>query len=402
MAHRAGGRILTGAPSPAGTPPSTPLHDYFFRERGIASVELAPGVATPLRFGDRRTGHMATRRAVGLFDFSFMACFDIGGDDAAAFIERIQTRAVGGMQPGAILYTLLCRDDGTVVNDATLWCRGGGRFTLFTGRRSDAAHLRRRAEGLDITLDDRSSRRATCAVQGPLPLRTLEAAFPGHPWATLGYFRFRTFDFGGGRCDIGRLGYSGEAGFEAIVDDGCARELWQRLAAAGAPYGLAECGFEAVDSLRIEAGCLLFTRELAAPATPYELRLGRLVRTDGASFVGARALNAMRRAEPERWLAGFDIDDRGGRLARAPLPSIDAAAPPRAGEALLTSVALSPLLERSIGLGFVAPEDRYPGTSVRLQTGHTARVARLPFYDPPKTRPRRDWAPAAANGRMRA
>lgn len=387
--------MTSGSPAANARPGS--LHDYLFRERAVPRFEIAPGLGVPLRFSDRRTEHLATRHAVALSDFSFMACFEIVGKDAAAFVERIQTRAVRALNPGTIAYTLLCRDDGSVMNDATLWCREGGRYTLFTGRRDDIADLRAHATHLDVTIEDVAASRAVLAVQGPSALRTLDVLLPGHPWQTLGYFRFRTVDTLGG-LDIARLGYSGEAGFEVVADASVARDLWQRLLDAGAPYGIAECGFEAVDSLRIEAGSILFTRELAIAVTPYEIGLGRLVASHVATYAGAAALAARRFAEPQRLLVGFEIDDRDGQLSEDPPLAIDRTRP-RGGEALLTSAARSPLFERTIGLGYVIAEDRYPGTRVTLQTGHSARVARLPFYDPAKARPRRGWTLAPSTSR---
>jgi len=371
------------------------LHDYLFRERAIAATRLEGGVETPLRFSGARAEHSAVRRTAGLFDFSFMASVDIAGPDALPFVERVQVRRVRRMEPGRICYTLLCRDDGTVLNDATVWCRAGGRYTLFTGRRSDAAHLGRSAGSFDVSLEDRSLGRAVCAVQGPLALRALEAAFPGHDWKTLPYFGFRTVDLEGAPCDIGRLGYTGEAGFEAIVEAAAGARLWQRLASAGAPLGIAECGLEAADILRIEAGFILFARELAHRVTPFELRMGWMVSGPGATFAGARALEPMRWRTPRRCLAGVAIEGAGTAIAAGAGP--DAVPPTRPGMAFLTSAATSPLFARRIGLAFVDAEDRHPGTLVRLQTGERARVARLPFYDLAKVRPRRDWAACRPN-----
>lgn len=369
------------------------LRDHLIGDRGIAAVEVAPGVQAPLRFTDPLLEHAATRRDAGLFDFSFMACFDIAGPDATRCLEGVQTRRLHALAPGEISYTLLCRSDGSVLNDATVWCRARGHYTLFTGRRSDRAHLAGCAHGLDVEVRDLSEARAAVAVQGPRALQVLQAALPGHAWETLGYFRFRTVDFGGVSCDIARLGYTGEPGFEAVTDASAGPALWQRLARAGASLGLAECGFEAANALRIEAGFILFSRELVQHVTPCELGLGRLVVTSAAGFVGARALARLRWRSPARRLVGLLLDPADDAPAtalrdEAPLP----------GGAVLTSACRSPWLGRWIGLGFVTPEDANPGT--RVGTGdRRATVARLPFYDPMKLRPRRGWRAPPASGR---
>jgi aminomethyltransferase len=147
--------------------------------------------------------------------------------------------------------------------------------------------------------------------------------------------------------------------------------------------GLVECGFDAANSLRIEAGHILFTRELAAPVTPFELGFGRLVDFHGRDFVGARVLRHARWAEPKCRLVGLMPagDARSG--AQAPVELDE-------GTAAMTSDCHSPLFERRIGIGFAAAADAGPGSSVALVGGGRARVARLPFYDPAKALARRD------------
>ena len=147
-------------------------------------------------------------------------------------------------------------------------------------------------------------------------------------------------------------------------------------------FYLRECGFDAADSLRIEAGHILFTRELATPVTPFELGLARLVDFYRSAFRGGPALRAQRWQPRLRRLVGL-------------LPAAHCAGDPRLpaqirrGTAVMTSTCWSPLLERRIGLGFVNNDDAYPGATVMLAGGTRARVARLPFYDPAKSLPRR-------------
>ncbi len=112
-------------------------------------------------------GHLATRRAMGLFDFSFMSLCEITGGGALAFLERLQTRSIAALEPGRIAYTLLLRDDGSVIIDATLWRHADGEWWLFTGRRSDVAWIAALAAGFDVRIRDRSAEFAVLALQGP-------------------------------------------------------------------------------------------------------------------------------------------------------------------------------------------------------------------------------------------
>ena len=363
--------------------------DQCFKSRRIAAVDFAAGVSTPLLFSDARREHLATRRSAGLFDFSFMSCMAIRGAQSLDLLERIQVRDLRRLAAGSIAYTLMCREDGTVIDDATVWCRAAGDYWLVAGVGVARTHVERIAAGYDAEVIDRSASQAVLSLQGPASFRILQRVLPSFDIATLPYFRFRNFALVDTSLCLARVGDGGELGYELVVAAKAGPALWQRLVAAGAPQGLLECGFAAGDSLRIEAGHLLFGGGLAV--TPFELGLGRLVRRDGARFLGAAALSALRFAAPRWRLAGLLPAGRGDADQAAPLAAADIAAgfaSIRAGVAHLHYGCTSPILDRPIGLGFVAEADRHPGTRVALADGRTARVARLPFYDPAKTLPR--------------
>ena len=316
--------------------------------------------------------HLATRRGCGLFDFSFMSRFEIVGPGARAFLDRLQTRNLAGLAPGRVAYTLLLRQDGTVFIDATVWCLAPDRYWLFTGRQSDFRFVAEAVQGEGVDLRDRSGEHAVLAVQGPESARVLERHLGAPPG--IAYFGFRAAELAGVPVTIGRLGYSGELGYELIVPAGAARVLWRKLAADAR-----ECGFNAANSLRIESGYVLFTNELAGPVTPFELGLERLASFDGRrTFTGSAALRALRWREPDRRLVGLED------FARRDLPAL--AGLPRAE---VTSRVRSPTLEREVGLGFASRGVGAPGTVVSIAEAEIARVARLPFYDPGRVLPRR-------------
>ena len=356
-----------------------PALAVFLARRCAATATLAPGVATPARFSGAAAEHLATRRAAGLFDFSFMYCVEIEGAGSRDFLRVLQTRAVDRLAHGRIAYTLLLRDDGSVLIDATLWRLDDHRYWLFTGRRADAAYVAATARGYAVTLQDRSALQAVIAVQGPASTALIERVFSGQNPRALPYFGFMQLEFAGAECWLARIGYSGEHGYELIVADAVAPALWEALRTKDS--GVLECGFEAADSLRIEAGHILFTRELAAAATPAELGLMRLIDFQRPEFRGAAALIAQRWRVPARRLVGMLPLNR----ARLDTGGPGAA---RRDQAVLTSRAWSPLLERELAMGLVPRGDAVPGALVTLANGERARVARLPFYDPARILPR--------------
>ena len=309
---------------------------------------------------DPRAEHLATRRAAGLFDFSFMGRYEFAASDA---LEPLQSRKLERLSPGRIAYTLLLNEDGSVFNDATLWRLDAQRWWLFTGRRSDFDWIRARAPARD-----RSGEHAVLALQGPASGAILARLIGEAAVRALGYFSFRAFFIEKelAAC-IGRLGYSGELGYELVVAAADAGAAGRALLEAGRAWGLRECSFEAADSLRIESGYVLFGREITGREDPFALGLGRLLERPRRGLAGFS----------ER-LVGVEMVQRGpGAGLRPWLPL-----------ARVTSECDSPIFGRRLGLGFAACAEARPGTLVRLVDGRLACVARLPFYDPPRRLPR--------------
>jgi len=288
--------------------------------------------------------HHATRRAAGLFDFSFMGLYEF---ENLASIQGVQTRNVEKLERGQIAYTLVLKEDGAVLIDATVWRLDAERFWLFTGKRS--AHGGR----------DRSGELAILALQGPASGRILARLIGKDAVFSLRYFHFATQ----GAMTVARLGYSGELGYELLVPPAEADRWRQKLLKEGTSEGLRECGWSAADSLRIESGYVLFDREIDGRANPRELGLER--------FVSERRDFGVRRR-----LVGLEI---AGAPAPAALPA-----------ARVTSECFSPLLEKRIALGFAPPQSLQPGSELRLEDGRLARATLLPFYDAERRRPRAD------------
>jgi aminomethyltransferase len=321
-------------------------------------------------YTDAAEEHLATRRACGLFDFSFMGHFEVTGAGARAFLDRLQTRNLSALAPGRIAYTLLLRREGTVYIDATVWCLAPDRYWLFTGRRSDFACVAEAAGEARVALRDLSGACAVLAIQGPESARVLERHLGAAPGVA--YFGFREARLAEGPVTIGRLGYSGERGYEVIVPTDAAGTLWRELATDARA-----CGFDAANTLRIESGYILFTHELARPVNPFELGLERLVSFDGRAFVGSEALRAMCWHDPERRLVGIE------GVARRDASSLDGI--PRVE---VTSRVRSPTFDAELALGFAPAEAIGAGTLVSISDTEVGRICRLPFYDPGRVLPR--------------
>lgn len=358
-----------------------------FRSRGVPLLEFGPGARVPLRFGDPVAEQGATRTSCGLYDFSFMACFEVSGADAVAFLNRLQMRHTGALAPGELRYTLLLNEDGTVFIDATVWRLDAARYWLVSGRPADRERVGEVARAFEVEVRDLTGRHGVIALQGPASAALLRRAAPDLPLP--GYFHHAAGSAYDRHCRVARIGYTGEIGYELFVHAADAPDVWERLLRDGRNAGLVECGFEAVDALRVEAGFILFSRELVVPVMPDEIGLGRLASAGNPAHIGIEALALSRRRGVRKLLAGLVPDARFGSdpsvLARLAYPAAAEAAP---GRAAPTSFVFSALYGKPLALGFVHPEDRYPGIRVALGNGVTGRVARLPFYDPMKQVPR--------------
>lgn len=341
---------------------------------------MFPGGGRTLKaFSEPRKEHLATRQYAGLFDFSFMGCWEVAGRDSIRFLQRIQTRDIRALKPGRLCYTLLCSNDGSVLNDATIWCHSPDRLWLFTGRRTDRSHITEHARNYDVTITEISDSHAVLAIQGPRSYEILARLLPSYPLADLRYFGLHKMRLCNHTAWISRLGYSGELGYEVIVPAEAAGEAWERILTEGRAHGVLECGSDAAHSLRVEAGYILFSRELEEPTTPYELGLGRLVALPGGAFIGAEALRTLHRKPPRRKLVGIKFE----RISAVARNSRYATA------ARVTSECFSPVLGCHLALGFVDCPDETLGRIVYTQDGRRGRIVRLPFYDPARILPRR-------------
>ncbi len=342
----------------------------------------------PRDFGDAEAEARAVRAEAALFDYSFIARGRITGADAAAVLERFQPRPVADMAEGRIRYALRLGPDGAVEADLTIWRLGADVFEVMSGRREDIAALGALA-GAAARVEDLSASSAIFAVQGPSALDALGPLGPevaGEPLArerlaAIPYFGHARAALADVPCRIGRLGYTGEKGFEIVARAADAPKLASALKARARP-----AGFAAADILRIEAGFILFVNECRLGADAGALGLERFA---PAGLRAPSAQNAAPRNCPFR-LVAFTAEPTPVRSPWRP----EDLAPPAPGEIAVTSACASVAFGgRTLGLGFVHAGEDAPGTRVRDRARRfgDVRVVRKPFYDPKQQRARGPW-----------
>ena len=389
---------------------SAPAEPRFTPLRGIhealgAAFTDFGGWQMPVRYASDLAEHHAVRQAAGLFDISHMAEFLVTGPGSGEFLDYALAGRLSTMAVGKAKYSLLLDDDGGIIDDVIVYCLGpdwylvianaGNReavaealaeraprapiATAFHAADTEREHTFAYVAGGDVArIEDVSDAFALIAVQGPFA-REIVAATAGVDASgldELGYYAALNSRFDGEPLLIARTGYTGEDGYELLVANARASELWEALTAAGEPLGLVPAGLAARDTLRLEAGMPLYGHELSRTIVPAQAGLGRVVALDKPSFVGRDALATG--TEPGApVLVGLVSDGRrAGRAGYTVLHGDEVV-----GE--VTSGALSPTLGYPIAMAFVSPSAAAEGTVLSIDVRGTrvpATVTALPFY----------------------
>jgi aminomethyltransferase len=325
-------------------------------------------------FGDPELEAQACRTDCALFDFSFIARARVEGAGALDTIGRLTRRPLAGLLPGRIRYALREDSSGHLISDLTVWQHGEFRYEVMSGRSEDITDLIRLA-GRDCEVANLSSQTSIFAVQGPASLRAVAGLTDGDAISKLRYFTSAPIKIGSVDSIIGRLGYTGEPGFEIILPRSLATGIWQRLAQRARP-----AGFAAADMLRIEAGLVLFANEFRLPVNAREAGLER--------FAGP----AHAQQGPELTLVCFQANTREKPLLWQPPAPV--ARPTESGTITVTSACHSLQAGGTLALGFALRSDISAKVPLHDPTGSFAdvRLAPLPFYDAPKRRPRLPWS----------
>jgi 4-methylaminobutanoate oxidase (formaldehyde-forming) len=284
----------------------------------------------------------AVRNAVGVFDQTSFGKLLVRGRDACGVLERLCANRID-VPAGRVVYTAMLNAKGGFESDFTVHRLGAEEFFIVTGTAQpvrDAAwircHLR---EGEAATVEDVTDRWSVLSVMGPRApalLARLDAARLG----------FRPVE----------VSYVGGPGCELYVPVEKAVALYDALHAAGRDLGLRDCGYYALDALRLEAGRRAFPVELSPDFTPWEAGLGFAVRLDKGAFIGSEALARAPREALEKRLVIFVFPETK-LFAWGGEPILRDGAP--VGE--INSVGYSAALSAMVGLGYVysaRPETR--------------------------------------------
>lgn len=340
----------------------TPFHDRHVAH-GARMVPFA-GFDMPVQYSGVIEEHLAVRASAGLFDVSHMGEIRFRGPKALDAVQWLVSNDVSRAAIGEAQYAVVCNHEGGVVDDVFVYRIAEDDLLVCVNaanREKDFAWFRENLRFADgCTMVDEGDDWAQLAIQGPKAAQIVQRLTQ----VDLGAIPRRRFVFGAVAgvegVLIARTGYTGEDGFELFIPAGAAHPLWDALLEAGQPEGLRPIGLGARDTLRLEAKNCLYGHELSDTISPFQARLGWVVKLDKpGGFVGVEALRA-RQDNDEPRLAGLSID--GKRIPREGMAVLSGGVP--VGH--VTSGTLSPTLGRGIALAYLNKPHGRPGNRLTV------------------------------------
>jgi aminomethyltransferase len=350
----------------AATLKRTPLYERH-RAAGAKLVPFA-GWEMPVSYEGPRAEHVAVRTAAGIFDVSHMGQIETRGPAATAFLQHLLSNDVRGIAEGGAQYSVLCREDGGVLDDLFTYRLAPERFLTVTNAANherDLAWLHEHAGNYEVEVVDRAQELAMLAVQGPSARAMVSGLAGGELPARM---QARELSVAGVPALVCGTGYTGEDGVELLLAPEDAGAVWDAVLQRGAtPAGLA-----ARDTLRLEVCFHLYGNDLSEERGPIEAGLGWCCKEE-TGFIGSEAVRAVRAAGPEEKLAAFTIEGPG--IAREGNPVL--------GGGEVTSGTLSPCLGVGIGMAYLPAPRAVEGERLEIDVRGRVRpavVRRKPLY----------------------
>jgi len=294
----------------------------------------------------------AIRERVALIDQSSFSKFEISGPGAQVALNAIAAADMSGA-PGRAIYTQLCNEKGGVEADLTFIHTGPDQFLMVTGSGfgvRDSAWVRRHLPD-GVAMREATNAYAVINICGPKAREVLQsvtvddlsnAAFP--------FLAAREIEVGLAKALAVRVGYVGELGYELYIPQEYATHVYETLKHAGAAHGIADAGYRAIESCRLEKGYLYWSADITPETTPFEAGLGFAVAFDKGDFTGRAALVKAKTDGAKRRLVTFSVD------GFAPFLGGETVLYDGAPVGSLSSAGYGHHLGRTIGFGYLPAE----------------------------------------------
>jgi len=285
----------------------------WFAPEGVAP-EDSYSFGRPNWFSQVGEEHQTVRERVGVFDQTSFAKFELSGPGALDSLSWLCANDISS-PPGTITYTQMLNHRGGIECDLTVARLADDHFYLVTGTgfaTHDFSWIERNLPpGAEVHLAEVTTDFSVIALMGPAARNVLGAVTEddvsndAFPFGTV-----RNVEIAGVAVRLLRITYVGELGFEVHVPVESAVDIYEALMAAGEPYGIANAGYRAIESLRLEKGYRAWAADITPNDTPLEAGLGWAVKLGPSiDFLGREELERQKRSGTTRRLVGFTVDD---------------------------------------------------------------------------------------------
>lgn len=338
------------------------------------------GWEMPVQFVGIGREHEAVRTAAGMFDISHMGKFVLRGKQVVSQLQQLVPSDLSRLQPGQAQYTVLLNPQAGIIDDIIFYYQGqdanGERGVLIVNAATtskDKAWLLQHLDSNGVELQDLSPEKVLIAVQGPQAATVLQS-FVQENLAQVRPFGHLETTVLGQPAFSARTGYTGEDGFEVMLEPVTGVELWRSLLQAG----VVPCGLGARDTLRLEAAMALYGQDIDDTTTPLEAGLGWLVHLDTkGDFIGRSVLEQQKSTGVPRRLVGLQM--QGRNIARHGYQVLSA------GEVVgeITSGTLSLTLGYPVALAYVPTALSQVGQQLEVEIrgkAYPGIVVKRPFY----------------------
>ena len=351
----------------------TSLHQTHINSK----AKLVPfaGWEMPIQYSSILSECKAVRNQSGIFDVSHMGRFYISGNDASLALDKILSVNPFMIEEGQGKYNVICNQNGGIIDDAIVYKINDKKFLLIpNASNADTIHewIIDNTKELNFNINVVTKNTAMIALQGPTSTTILNNIFSELP--KIRRFRFIQTKYKDKNVIIARTGYTGENGFEIILDNDISQNFWELLLKNGAT----ECGLGARDVLRLEAASALHGNEITEKTNPFEAQLSRFVELDRENYIVNNTLNNIKSQELSKKLIGFEI--QGRKIARSH-NIIKDDNNNIIGE--VTSGTYSPTLNKSIGLGYISNKSLDINSEITIEIRSKnilAKIIKIPFY----------------------
>lgn len=332
------------------------------------------GWAMPIQYNSILAEAKAVRSSSGIFDISHMGRIEITGQNATSFLNKVVTFDVMKMANNQAKYGFICSVNGGILDDVILYKILTNQYLLVpnaSNKQSILQWLHKWAPSSQIDIKDNTETSSMISVQGPMAIQILNTTFD-EDISTLKYFHSKSFTYVNTNIFIAQTGYTGETGFEILLDNSITAKVWQQLIVNGS----IPCGLGARDILRLEAGLPLYGHELTLDVNPYQANLGKFVTLNKTGNIADNSLNSLSKLPQSTYLVGFKMLEKA-------IPRTDNKIFNESNQEIgyVTSGSFSPYLDIGIGMGYV--QRTYLNSSIKIAIRNKmvkAKIVKLPFY----------------------